>query len=859
MRTEQQLFLAWREHRLLNAINHVVFELDHAGNWTFVNRAWTALSGYTMGEAIGSHICDVLDPDDAEIGEGLLERVRAGESVQAIVRLIRSDGEVRRVNMEIAPAPSLNGTAMAMAGSFSQVVAYDDVRISVRREHEEKDAQPDRRVTFTIEAAREFASEKPLDEIYHWFVNSLSETFDYHQVQLYSYDRTTETSLLVASSADGGLDPAGAHGHAISSNGAVDEAIRKTTTIVHSTGPMSDEGVETTSGSESHEVAAPIMLGQKLLGVVAVYRDGKECPGVGDIALLEGLSGLLASTIDREQLRQQMEERLAELDNLQRLTRREAWLSMPDATTRGVRGYRYDRRRMDAIESADDSDETGSKDTEMVNKAKNVVRSTPLQVRGQVFGLLGIEDEPENPLTQDELALLEAISTQVSEAMENARLLEQTQKRAVELETVSRVSTATSTILEKDKLLQGVVELTKRSFNLYHAHVYLLDAERGELVLAAGSGEAGRQMVEDGWHIDLDEPRSIVAQAARARKGIIVNDVRKETGFLPNPLLPHTRSELAIPMISGNRLLGVLDVQSDRIDAFTEDDVRIQSALAGQVATALQNATLYQEQLETAEKLREFDRLKSEFLASMSHELRTPLNSIIGFSDVLLEGIDGELNERMREDVQLIRNSGQHLRELIGDILDMSKIEAGMMGLRYEKIDVHGLRHEIEGFARTQLMAYDKVLDFRMQVGPEVDAIEADLTRFKQVLFNLVSNAIKFTEEGTVTLSMSVEDDKLLVEVEDTGIGITKDDIPIVFEQFRQVDGSLTRSAGGTGLGLSISKSLVELHGGEIWVESVIGEGTTFYFTLPLDRERPRRQPVEHDVPAKSGQNGVDG
>src|SRR5690606_29204400 len=131
---------------------------------------------------------------------------------------------------------------------------------------------------------------------------------------------------------------------------------------------------------------------------------------------------------------------------------------------------------------------------------------------------------------------------------------------------------------------------------------------------------------------------------------------------------------------------------------FTPDDVRIQSALAGQVATALQNATLYQEQLETTEKLREFDRLKSEFLASMSHELRTPLNSIIGFADVLLEGIDGELSERMQEDVQLIRNNGQHLRELIGDILDMSKIEAGMMDLRYETIDIAALRQEIEGF-----------------------------------------------------------------------------------------------------------------------------------------------------------------
>jgi signal transduction histidine kinase len=381
-----------------------------------------------------------------------------------------------------------------------------------------------------------------------------------------------------------------------------------------------------------------------------------------------------------------------------------------------------------------------------------------------------------------------------------------------------------------------VVELTRRSFSLYHAHVYLLDEQGGKLVLTAGSGDAGRHMVQAGWQIALDEPRSIVARAARSRKGIIVNDVRSETGFLPNPLLPATRAELAVPMISGNRLLGVLDVQSSSVNYFTQDDVRIQSALAGQVATALQNATLYQEQLETTEKLREFDRLKSEFLASMSHELRTPLNSIIGFADVLLEGIDGELSERMREDVQLIRNSGQHLRELIGDILDMSKIEAGMMDLRYETVDIPALRQEIEGFARTQLMTYGKDLQFKMLLSPEVSLIDADLTRFKQVIFNLVNNAIKFTAEGTVTLEMTIEDDNLLVRVADTGIGIKEDNIPIVFEQFRQVDGSLTRTAGGTGLGLPISKSLVELHGGDIWIESEVGEGTDFYFTIPMER-----------------------
>jgi signal transduction histidine kinase len=465
-----------------------------------------------------------------------------------------------------------------------------------------------------------------------------------------------------------------------------------------------------------------------------------------------------------------------------------------------------------------------------------------LTVRGYHLGALGVKDSPRDPLAPGDLELLDGIARQVAEALDSAQLVEQTRKRAVELETVSRVSAATATILETDKLLQAVVELTKRSFNLYHAHVYLLNQEYYQLQLAAGSGEVGDQMVRDGWYISLEHEHSIVARVAREREGLIVNDVRAEPYFLPNPLLPATRAEMAVPMIVGNRLMGVLDLQADETDVFSEEDVRIQTALANQIAVALQNAMLYQEQLKTAEQLREFDRLKSEFLASMSHELRTPLNSIIGFADVLLEGIDGELNERMEEDVRLIRSSGDHLRSLIGDILDMSKIEAGMMDLRYEVIDLPALARELESFARSQMLTYDKTLSFRVELSPEVKEVTADRTRLKQVLFNLISNAIKFTTEGEVRVEMARDDGLLEVAVVDTGIGIKADNLPIVFEQFRQLDGSLTRTAGGTGLGLPISRSLVELHGGEIYVESEVGEGTTFTFTLPVEGKKRRHE-----------------
>jgi signal transduction histidine kinase len=293
-------------------------------------------------------------------------------------------------------------------------------------------------------------------------------------------------------------------------------------------------------------------------------------------------------------------------------------------------------------------------------------------------------------------------------------------------------------------------------------------------------------------------------------------------------------------MVVGQELLGVLDVQSSQRAAFGPDDVRIQSSLASQVAVALQNAGRYQEQLQTAEKLREVDRLKSEFLASMSHELRTPLNSIIGFADVLLEGLDGELTPRMEEDVSLIRNSGQHLRNLIGDILDMSKIEAGKMELNFEKLDPAAIVREVMANAAKFAKTYDKEhLELEVDIEEELPRIDADRTRLIQVLYNLVSNAIKFTSEGSVTVFLRREAESLRVAVRDTGIGIDPNHADLVFEQFRQVDGSMTRKSGGTGLGLPITRHLVGMHGGDIWLESEPGAGTTFHVRLPIRRSQP--------------------
>jgi signal transduction histidine kinase len=237
--------------------------------------------------------------------------------------------------------------------------------------------------------------------------------------------------------------------------------------------------------------------------------------------------------------------------------------------------------------------------------------------------------------------------------------------------------------------------------------------------------------------------------------------------------------------------------------------------------------------LQTAMKrAQESDRLKAQFLANMSHELRTPLNAIIGFAQVLLDGIDGKITEIQQKDLTAIHNSGTHLLTLINDILDVAKIEAGRMELHCETIRLEEMIQSV--LATTRAIVKGKDLRFLVDVAPDLPPLQADPMRIRQILLNLVSNAVKFTPKGTVTVKAATTNGSVKVSVADTGIGIRETDIPKLFKEFRQLDASTTRDYGGTGLGLALVKRFVEMHGGRVWVESRLGVGSTFSFILPL-------------------------
>lgn len=569
-------------------------------------------------------------------------------------------------------------------------------------------------------------------------------------------------------------------------------------------------------------LVTPIQVAGETVGVIQL--EGQESWDQDDVNMVDAVAQQVAQQVENLRVIAQADRYRADAQNALRRLTREGWQAYQKQSSSN---YVYTDHQVKSISAAEDHQD------EMLQYSINV--------QDEAIGHIGVAGL--DALSDDDSELITSVSERLSAHIENLRLTEQkeqalaaTEEQASRLAVVAEVSTTVSTVLDPDELLQAVVDLTKEQFGLYHVHIYLYDESWKMLMLAAGAGETGRTMVAEGWSIPLDSEKSLVAQAARGREGVIVNDVQAESGFLPNPHLPETRAEMAVPMIIGDKVLGVLDVQSETTDRFTDDDIRIQITLAAQVAVALQNSRLYAEQEATVAQLRELDHLKTAFLANMSHELRTPLNSVLGFTEIMLEGINGPLNEAMVTDLGVIYNNGQHLLNLINDVLDMAKIEAGRMSLTPEVFHLHDLLAEVVNI--TVPMAQDKSLYVKLETESTEDLfLEADRIRMRQILLNLVNNAIKFTEKGGVTIKASKSNGNMKISVCDTGIGIPPEKSEAIFEPFGQVDTTTTRKAGGTGLGLPISLQLVELHGGNLWVDSTgkPNEGSTFIVEIPVE------------------------
>lgn len=435
--------------------------------------------------------------------------------------------------------------------------------------------------------------------------------------------------------------------------------------------------------------------------------------------------------------------------------------------------------------------------------------------------------------------IIENLNFNVQVALDNQRALAdlndtleaRVAERTRDLEVAADVSLRVTTVLDRQRLLKDVVEQTAQSFGLYHVSIFLYDEIEDQLNLAQGGGTVGDHMVALGKHFKLDDT-GLVPRAAKERQPTLSNDVTNEAQYFANPLLPNTCSELAIPMIHQGNLVGVLDLQSNRLNRFAKDDIRIMRTLADQIAIAVRNSQLFEETKAAKEQAEKANTVKSAFLASMSHELRTPLNAIINFTKFVAKGTMGPVNEEQRETLEEVIDSGKHLLTLINDVLDMSKIGAGSLKLFVEPaVDLNSILKS--AVATTNTLIADKPIELRTNIPEDLPTIVGDRQRIYQVLLNILSNAGKFTTDGHIELAAYSEDGYIFLSVEDTGPGIAPEDQSLVFESFKQTETGL-RQGGGTGLGMPISRSLVEAHDGRLWLESEVGKGSTFYVALPI-------------------------
>jgi signal transduction histidine kinase len=444
--------------------------------------------------------------------------------------------------------------------------------------------------------------------------------------------------------------------------------------------------------------------------------------------------------------------------------------------------------------------------------------TVPLKIGGRVMGGIDVYSPDSHPFTPHLISIFETIAEQLMLRLKNIRLLARTMAQTEllnrytnQLRTAAELAHYLNTILEPDQLIEEVVNLVQLRFNLFHTQIYMLDSATESLVIRAGSGDIGQKLLLTGTAaIPLKHPHSLVAQAARTRVTAIGSPLTPAQVAGLNPLLADSCAQLAIPLLNGDQVFGVLDLHQKHPSRFSRMEVNTFNTLARQIATAIQNARYLAESKQVAQRLREMDRLKNEFLASMSHELRTPLNSIIGYSEILLMGINGELSPQAQVDVRAISDNGNHLMLLINDILDLAKIEAGSVKLQKEYVAIPYIFDNVQ--SRNAGLFCHKPVEFLVEMADNLPLIHVDPLRFGQILNNLVSNAVKFTESGYVKIRAFTEDEQVCIVVEDTGIGISPVNLEHIFEKFWQVDGSYARRAEGTGLGLTITRELVHLH-----------------------------------------------
>jgi|GEM_PF-649223 len=470
----------------------------------------------------------------------------------------------------------------------------------------------------------------------------------------------------------------------------------------------------------------------------------------------------------------------------------------------------------------------------------------PIMEGEQLWGILAVHQCSSVRQWQPfEIALLEPLAIQVAIAIQQAQLFSQVQQQAQREQLLNQISQTINSSLDADYILQEIANLTGASFNVDRVLILTI----AEDVQVRNEWRANEQVISQlSLRVPLSDWPDLLDSASDfwQRRFFHSPDYGQELPTKTRQMQVEqagTLSVLGSPILIHGQLFGSIALQTTTCQrTFTEEEIQLLQRIADQAAIAISNAQSY-ERLEhlVKERTRELEhekllseaanRAKSEFLATMSHELRTPLNAILGLSQLLEQQIFGALNAKQAEYMSHIHSSGDHLLLLINDILDLAKVESGQDSLAPITINVLDLCSYCLTLVREQ--AYDRGLQLSSQFDHTVTTCVADERRLKQILINLLSNALKFTPTGTVTLVVEKQPHGVAFTVADTGIGIAAEQLPLLFMPFSQLDSQLNRQYAGTGLGLALSRNLARLHGGDITVRSIMGEGSRFTLYLP--------------------------
>ena len=495
-----------------------------------------------------------------------------------------------------------------------------------------------------------------------------------------------------------------------------------------------------------------------------------------------------------------------------------------------------DRRAQQIKDVLADAD-YGRQDIQEIGGYRSIL-GVPMVLDDELVGVLSVWRTHVDPFEQRAVEILMTFAAQGAIAIRNAHLvraLENRQKelaaKVEQLTALGEIGQAVSSSLDLEHVLTKIVTHAVQLTDADGGSIFEFDEASEDFHLRTTFG-TDEELIEALRRVHVGLHETFVGTAALQRKAQQIPDLRTEARdiHLQTLLEAGWLSVIAVPILRDDQIVGVIVLRRRTPGAFSDDVGELLEAFAGQSAVAILNARLFRELEQKGAELEIASRHKSEFLASMSHELRTPLNAVIGFSEVLLERMFGDINERQEEYLRDILESGKHLLELLNDILDLSKIEAGRMELNPTEFLV---REALEyGTLMVRERAANRGVTVNLDVDEDVGSIVADQLRFKQVVLNLLSNAVKFTRRR-VSVTARRCDGILAVSVSDDGPGVAPEDRTRIFESFQQGGRGASKEE-GTGLGLSLSKRIVQLHGGQIWLESEMGSGSTFTFSIPF-------------------------